>query len=194
MEKIRVFLNRYYVLVTIYFLLALALILFAVLFLDDIQAPTDMLIYNIFGTLAILGYLQSYQFTFKKMKISLAIGNTRKQIYRRYLLRLLISLGLSVLLVVYYITIFKLYVNQYFDYSKIIFLPLVTVILSLLGFFEGLLRIKFYWVIAILTVIVGGLAWVVISIPIPYHWDGILLVVATLFVFINRFFIFSKTM
>ena len=194
MEKIKVFLNRYYVLVTIYFLLALALILFAVLFLDDIQAPTDMLIYNIFGTLAILGYLQSYHFTLKKMKMSLAIGNTRKQIYQRYLLRLLISLGLSILLVVYYIIIFKLYVNQYFDYSKIIFLPLVTVILSLLGFFEGLLRFKFYWMLAILTLIVGGLAWVVISIPIPYYWDGILLIVATLFVFINRFIIFSKTM
>ncbi|MGD9605416.1 MAG: hypothetical protein AB7V00_04610 [Bacilli bacterium] len=186
MEKIKAFFNHYFVLVSIYFILALMLILFSVIFLDDIKAPSNILIYNIFGTLAILGYWESYQLGKKKLRLALSVGITRKQAFAKYIFRLLLSLGLSILLVGYYILIFKLYVNQYFDYSKVIFLPLVTVILSLLGFLEGLLHFKFVGVMIILGLISFGLIAIIIFVSIPFYFDIILLGIALVLAFINR--------
>ena len=187
MNKIKTFFDRYVVILVLYFLLALVLILFSVLFLDDIKAPSNMLIYNIFGTLALLGYWQSYQLTSKKLRWSLAIGKTRRQIYNRYLKRLALSLGLSSLLVVYYIFVFKWYVNRSFNYSNIIFLPIVTLFLSLLGFLEGLLRLNSKVALLVLILLFGGVIAIVLLLPIPYYGNLVVLAGAGLLVFVNRF-------
>jgi hypothetical protein len=178
MNNIKKFFTNYAVQLGLFFILALFLILVSVIFLEDIKAPSDILVYNIFGTLGIAGFLHSFQLANKKLWLYLAIGKTRKQVYYQYLGRIVLSLGLSLFLVGYYILIFKLYVNQYFDYSKMFFLPLVSITLALVGFLIGLLRVKHLWVNIGLGLAICGLTLIIYFLEIVYYWDILLLVLA----------------
>ncbi|GEM_PF-2979869 len=175
MQKINAFFKNYYVQLTLFFLLALFLILVSIVFLEDIGADSDILIYNIFGTLAFSGLLFSFHLSKTKIRQQTQAGKTRQDIYKDYLLRLMASLGVSVLLVAYYIILFKIYVNQQFDYEKILFLPMVTLFISLVGFLMGMLRMKRVWLYALFGILLGGLVLIVINFSIGYHLDLVLL-------------------
>lgn len=167
------------------FLLALVLIFVSVIFLNDIKAPSNILIYNIFGTLGISSFLENVQLAKNKLRRFVNIGITRRDVYFDYLKRLLFSIVLSLLLVAFYIFIFKLYVDAFFDYSKVIFLPLVAALLSQIGFLVGLFRFKNAIVHIIFGLVVGGLVIVVYFLEIVYYWDILLFVLNGLLVLLN---------
>jgi len=175
MQKINAFFKNYYVQLTLFFLLALFLILVSIVFLEDIGANSDILIYNIFGTLAFSGLLYSFHLSKTKIRQLTQAGKTRADIYKDYMLRLIASLGVSVLLVAYYIVLFKIYVNEQFDYDKILFLPMMTLFLSLLGFLLGMLKMKTVWLYVLFGILLGGLALIVINFQIGYYLDLALL-------------------
>lgn len=171
MQKLSAFFKNYYVQLTLFFLLALFLILVSIVFLEDIGADSDILIYNLFGTLAFSGLLYSFHLSKTKLRQLTQAGKTRADIYKDYLLRLGASLGFSVLLVVYYIVLFKIYVNQQFDYEKILFLPMMALFLSLVGFLLGMLKMKRLWLYVFFGILLGGLSLAVIKLPITYYFD-----------------------
>jgi hypothetical protein len=175
MQKINAFFKNYYVQLTLFFLLALFLILVSIVFLEDIGADSDILIYNIFGTLAFSGLLFSFHLSKTKIRQLAQAGKTRADIYKDYMLRLIVSVGVSVLLVAYYIVLFKIYVNEQFDYDKILFLPMMTLFLSLLGFLLGMIRMKTVWLYVLFGILLGGLALIVIYFQIGYYLDLALL-------------------
>jgi hypothetical protein len=175
MQKINAFFKNYYVQLTLFFLLALFLILVSIVFLEDIGANSDILIYNIFGTLAFSGLLFSFHLSKTKLRQLTQAGKTRADIYKDYLLRLMAGLGVSVLLVAYYIVLFKIYVNQQFDYEKILFLPMVTLFISLVGFLMGMLRMKRVWLYVLFGILLGGLALIVIKLSLTFYLDLVLL-------------------
>ncbi len=184
-EKLQHIFQLHMVQVVGMFLLALVLIFVSVIFLNDIKAPSNILIYNIFGTLGISSFLENVQLAKNKLRRFVNIGITRRDVYFDYLKRLLFSIVLSLLLVAFYIFIFKLYVDAFFDYSKVIFLPLVAALLSQIGFLVGLFRFKNTIVHIIFGLVVGGLVVIVYFLEIVYYWDILLFVLNGLLVFLN---------
>jgi len=164
-------------------LLTFILIFIAIVLFEDVGLDNSMLIYNIYGTLALVSFLYSYHSSNKKLYNDVSFGITRKEFFFSYLKNIGLVLGLSLIFVIYYMIIFKLIiVNNHsilktFNLQKIICLPLVFLGLSFLGFLLGILKMRkqfFYTLVSILsTLIVLGVTYI----GIKYYFNIMLGVV-----------------
>lgn len=139
-------------------ILTLVLILIAIILFDDVGLDQSMLIYNIFGTLTLIGFLYSFQMASNKLYNALSFGVSRKKYYLAYLKNIVFVLLIALLFGVYYIFIYKLIIDTnvvifvLFDLNRIIYLPTLFLSLSFLGFLFGIAKMKrgYLYLLAIL--------------------------------------------
>lgn len=175
--------------------LALLLIMVSIVLFEDVGLDNSILIYNIFGTISLIGFLYSYALTKKNIRIDFGIGVTRKQIYKSYLKNILVVLLISLFLVAYYILIFKIVIvknislNKYFDMRILIFLPLIFLSLSFLGFFLGMMKIHSGLVYSLIALITTVIVLVIIYLTVAYFLNLILFIIVLGLGFLNYYLI-----
>lgn len=175
--------------------LALLLIMVSIVLFEDVGLDNSILIYNIFGTISLIGFLYSYALTKKNIRIDFGIGVTRKQIYKSYLKNILVVLLISLFLVAYYILIFKIVIvknislNKYFDIRILIFLPLIFLSLSFLGFFLGMMKIHSGLVYSLIALITTVIVLVIIYLTVAYFLNLILFIIVLGLGFLNYYLI-----
>ncbi|MDD4000587.1 MAG: hypothetical protein PHX62_06820 [Bacilli bacterium] len=170
---------------------ALLLITVLIILLDDIAFDHRILIYALFGTIAAIGFLYSYSLTKRNARIRLSFGYTRKAIYKNYLKNTLICLLVSIFLAAYYMLIYNL-VNNYkfsildvFDLREVVFLPLVYLLLSFLGFFLGVFKMSRNLFYSLFTFIIAFLVIILIYYTITNLLNYLLLGIAIIFGILN---------
>ncbi|MCK9536163.1 MAG: hypothetical protein M0R05_01020 [Bacilli bacterium] len=189
--------HNYFFQLGLAFVSALFLIMVAIVLFEDIDLDNTMLIYNIFGTLTLVGFIYSYNLTKKHLRSKLEVGITRKQIYRNYFVNIMITLIVALFLVAYYMFVYKkvikntLTILQLFDFKKMLFLPLVFLLVSFIGFVFGIIQIKRKVFYLLFTVIVMGLIIVVIYFSIAYFINLILLAAVLIMGMINYLLIIN---
>lgn len=175
--------------------LALFLIMVSIVLFEDVGLDNSILIYNIFGTISLIGFLYSYALTKKNIRVDFGMGVTRKQIYKSYLKNTLLVLFISLFLVAYYILIFKIVImknislNKFFDMRILIFLPLIFLSLSFLGFFLGIMKIHSGFVYSLIALITTIIVLVIIYLTIAYFLNLILLLIVLGLGFLNYYLI-----
>lgn len=170
-DKITNFFNNANVKMVLILLGTLLLIMVSIILFADVGLDNTMLIYNIFGTLALVGFLYSFHITKRKLYSDLALGRTRKQFFYIYLKNIFFVLGIASFLVVYYILVYKLIIDTglpllaIFDFKKIISLPAGFIALSFLGFTLGILKMNsgLFYTLASIIAIISTLSIIYIS-------------------------------
>ncbi|MDI9507806.1 MAG: hypothetical protein WBL47_05995 [Bacilli bacterium] len=194
-EKYHRLTQNYFAQLVVAFVSALLLIMTAIVLFEDIDLDNTMLIYNIYGTLALVGFIYSYNLTKKHLRSELEVGVTRKRIYRNYLFNTLISLMISLFLVAYYMFIYKkvirntLTLPQLFDFKKIIFLPLIYLLISFSGFILGIIQMRKKVFYVLFSIVVSGLVLIIIYLSITYYVNMALLLAVLILAVINYFLI-----
>lgn len=144
-------------------LLTFLLILVSIILFEDVGLNNSILIYNIFGTLALISFLFSFHTTSRKLYNELSLGVSRKEFYIKYLKNIGFVLILSLAFIIYYLFIYKLIIDdnipllESFDLGKLIYLPMVFLSLSFLGFLLGILKMRkafFYTLVIIITTLI----------------------------------------
>lgn len=144
-------------------LLTFLLILVSIILFEDLGLNNSILIYNIFGTLALISFLFSFHTTSRKLYNELSLGVSRKEFYIKYLKNIGFVLILSLAFIIYYLFIYKLIIDdnipllESFDIGKLIYLPMVFLSLSFLGFLLGILKMRktfFYTLVIIITTLI----------------------------------------
>lgn len=144
-------------------LLTFLLILVSIILFEDLGLNNSILIYNIFGTLALISFLFSFHTTSRKLYNELSLGVSRKEFYIKYLKNIGFVLILSLAFIIYYLFIYKLIIDdnipllESFDLGKLIYLPMVFLSLSFLGFLLGILKMRkafFYTLVIIITTLI----------------------------------------
>lgn len=154
-------------------LLTFLLILVSIILFEDLGLNNSILIYNIFGTLALISFLFSFHTTSRKLYNELSLGVSRKEFYIKYLKNIGFVLILSLAFIIYYLFIYKLIIDdnipllESFDLGKLIYLPMVFLSLSFLGFLLGILKMRktFFYTLAIIitTLIVVSIIYISIK-------------------------------
>jgi len=166
--------------------LTLLLILISLILFEDLNLDTSMLIYNIYGTIALVGFLYSFHTTNKKLYNDLSLGISRKRFYKKYLKNTFFILTITIFFVAYYIFLYKLIIAgnkpvfDEFRLEMLTYLSTIFLCLSFLGFFLGILKIKkgiFYPLVFIIIVL--------IVLSIIYFMDFYLLSILLGIVFIS---------
>ena len=155
--KIKEYLDNYYVQLGSFFLLALILIFVSIVLFEDINLDNMILVQNIYGTLALTGFLYSYDLSKRRLRNDLEIGLTRKEVYRLYLFQVFISLVFASFIVLYYAWIHQHVIKESFVVKEIAFLAVVYLALSFFGFFLGIFKIRklfFHILSAVITIII----------------------------------------
>lgn len=191
-QKILKIWNNYYVQLFIAFLLTLLLISVAILFIEEINLDNTILIYNIFGTLALVAFISGYNSTKKGMKTQLEFGITRKKIYINHILDTLVIVTVSIALVFYYMYVYirAIHSNLYFFASHfnvpgMIFLPLTFLFTAAAGFTFGIVQIKAKTFYPLFVIAVTGLIFIAIKYSYMYMINIILAVLILIIGFIN---------
>jgi len=189
--------QNYFLQLSVAFLAAILLIMVSIVLFEDIQLDNTMLIYNIFGNLTLVGFIFSYNLTKKHLRSQLEVGKTRKQIFLNYIVNILITLIVALFLVAYYIFIYKQIIKntstitQLFDMKKLLFLPLIFLLVSSLGFMLGIIQIKKKIFYLLFTAIITGLVIIVIYYSIAYYINIILLIIVFIAIPINYLLIIN---
>jgi hypothetical protein len=174
---------------------ALFLIMAATVLFEDINLDNTMLIYNIFGTLTMVGFIFSYNLTKKHLRSELEAGVTRKRVYRNYLVNTFIVLAVSLFIAAYYMFIYKTIIKntltllEIFDFRKIVFLPLIFLLISFSGFILGLIQMRKRFFYTLFIAFVCGLVLIIIYLSITYYINIILLAAVIMLIVINYFLI-----
>ena len=184
--------NNYYVQLITVFVLALALILVSIVLFEDIDLDNIILIRNIFGTLAISGFLYSYDLSRRRFRNDLQMGLTRKKIYKTYLFQVFISLVVASFLVIYYMLIYRHVIRETFDIKEILSLPILFLILSFLGFFLGMFKMKKNYVYLIFSLLTISIVLIISYYSIAYFLDIIILTLVIILGVINYYLIMKK--
>lgn len=192
-EKLTNFLNKDIVKLIAVIFSILLLILISVILFEDIDLDNRILIYNIFGTLALAGFLYSYSLTKKNTPLKLSMGITRKTIYLGYLKNTIFSLLISLFIAVFYMLIYNLVIYkkfsilEVFDLREVVFLPMVYLILSSLGFFLGVYKLqsKIFYSLSVLIAVI--LVLVIIFFGVAYWLTIVLFTFGVSFQVINYF-------
>jgi hypothetical protein len=192
-EKLTNFLNKDIVKLIAVIFSILLLILISVILFEDIDLDNRILIYNIFGTLALAGFLYSYSLTKKNTPLKLSMGITRKTIYFGYLKNTIFSLLTSLFIAVFYMLIYNLVIYkkfsilEVFDLREVVFLPMVYLILSSLGFFLGVYKLqsKIFYSLSVLIAVI--LVLVIIFFGVAYWLTIVLFTFGVSFQVINYF-------
>lgn len=144
-------------------ILTLLLIMIALILFEDVGLDNSMLIYNIFGTLALVSFLYSFHTTSKKLYNDLCLGTTRKEFYIKYLKNIILVLFIALFFVAYYILSYWLIIPtntpifEIFDLKTLIYLPTLFLGLSFFGFLLGIIKLKrkfFYTIAGFITAMV----------------------------------------
>lgn len=144
-------------------LLTLLLIMVSLILFEDVGLNNALLIYNIFGTLALISFLYSFYATSRKLYNDLSLGVSRKEFYINYLKNIGLVLLISIFLVIYYILVYKIIIGvnvpifESFDLGKLIYLPIMFLAVTFLGFTLGIVKLKkrfFYTLVGIITILV----------------------------------------
>lgn len=173
---------------------ALFLITVSIILFDDIAFDNRIFIYALFGTIALTGFLYSFSLTGKEAWMRLSFGVTRKAIYRKYILNSFLSLVVSVFLAAYYMVIYylvydhDLLITEVFNFREVVFLPLVYLALSFLGFFLGMCKMNRNIFYTLTGIIVVSLSVVVIYFSITNWMNFLLLAFSIVFGMVNYFF------
>lgn len=173
---------------------ALFLITVSIILFDDIAFDNRIFIYALFGTIALTGFLYSFSLTGKEAWMRLSFGVTRKAIYRKYILNSFLSLVVSVFLAAYYMVIYylvydhDLLITEVFNFREVVFLPLVYLALSFLGFFLGMCKMNRNIFYTLTGIIVVSLSVVVIYFSITNWMNYLLLAFSIVFGMVNYFF------
>jgi hypothetical protein len=143
--------------------LTLILILISLILFEDLDLDPSMLIYNIYGTIALVSFLYSFYTTNKKLYNDLSLGVNRKSFYIRYLKNIFFVLGISLFFIAYYILLYKFIIGDNkpifaeFKLEILIYLSTIFLSLSFLGFLLGILKMKrgiFYTLAIIITTLI----------------------------------------
>lgn len=173
---------------------ALFLITVSIILFDDIAFDNRIFIYALFGTIALTGFLYSFSLTGKEAWMRLSFCVTRKAIYRKYILNSFLSLVVSVFLAAYYMVIYylvydhDLLITEVFNFREVVFLPLVYLALSFLGFFLGMCKMNRNIFYTLTGIIVVSLSVVVIYFSITNWMNYLLLAFSIVFGMVNYFF------
>lgn len=144
-------------------ILTLLLIMVSIILFEDMDLNSSMLIYNIYGTLILVSFLYSFHTTSKKLYIDLSLGVSRKDFYKKYLKNIIFVLIISLFFVAYYILAYKLIIGlnkpifDEFRLQILIYLPIIFLSLSFLGFALGIVKMKrrfFYTIVFVVSVLV----------------------------------------
>jgi hypothetical protein len=171
--------------------------LVVIILFDDIDLDNRILVYNTFATLAIAGFLFSYSLTKKNLLLKLAMGKTRRAIYLSYLRKTILSLFVSLLLAAFYMLIYNLILKskfsfmQVFDFREIIFLPLVYLVLSSLGFFLGIYKVQSKVFYILTGFIIAALVLLIIYFSVAY-WLTLTLFLFTILFGVFNYLLFMK--
>ena len=155
-------------------ILTLLLIMVSIILFEDMDLNSLMFIYNIYGTLILVSFLYSFHTTSKKLYIDLSLGICRRDFYIKYLKNILFVLGISLFFVVYYIFSYKLIIGlnkpifSEFRLQVLIYLPIVFLSLSFLGFTFGIVKMKRGFFFTIVFVISALVVFSVIYLTIVY--------------------------
>lgn len=191
------FINNDFVKLATVIIAAIFLITISIILFDDIQFDNRILIFAIFGTVALAGFLYSFALTRKNVWIRLSFGITRKEIYKNYLKNSLIALLISIFLAAYYMVIYNLVyfhqvsIAEVFDLREVVFLPLIYLILSFLGFFLGIFKMNRSIFYSLAVFIIVCLVLIIIYYTITNWLNYTLLGFAILFGGIN-YLLFMK--
>lgn len=185
------FINNDFVKLATVIIAAIFLITISIILFDDIQFDNHILIFAIFGTVALAGFLYSFALTRKNVWIRLSFGITRKEIYKNYLKNSLIALLISIFLAAYYMVIYNLVYAEVFDLREVVFLPLIYLILSFLGFFLGIFKMNRSIFYSLAVFIIVCLVLIIIYYTITNWLNYTLLGFAILFGGIN-YLLFMK--
>lgn len=185
------FINNDFVKLATVIIAAIFLITISIILFDDIQFDNRILIFAIFGTVALAGFLYSFALTRKNVWIRLSFGITRKEIYKNYLKNSLIALLISIFLAAYYMVIYNLVYAEVFDLREVVFLPLIYLILSFLGFFLGIFKMNRSIFYSLAVFIIVCLVLIIIYYTITNWLNYTLLGFAILFGGIN-YLLFMK--
>ena len=173
-DKLLTLWNNYYIQLLIVVLSAVLLIIISIVLLEDIDFDNRMLIYNIFGSLTLVGFLHSYNSIKKGLKTQLEIGITRKEIFQKYIINMIVTSLVSIGLVVFYMYVYaRVIVNTLqlfasFDLAKMLFLPIVFLLASSFGFTLGILRTKKTIVYSMFVVLIIALVYIIVHAEINY--------------------------
>ncbi|HEY8396152.1 MAG TPA: hypothetical protein VIK96_05170 [Bacilli bacterium] len=176
---------------------ALFLITVSIILFNDIAFDNRILIYALFGTIALTGFLYSFALSGKNAWIRLSFGITRKEIYKNYIKNSILCLIVSIFLAAYYMVIYNLVykhnlmITKVFDLREVVFLPLIYLILSFLGFFLGIFKMNRNLFYTLTGIIVTCLVLIIIFYTIAYWLNFVLLGFAILFGLVN-YLLFMK--
>lgn len=144
-------------------ILTLLLIMVSLILFEDLDLNPSMLIYNIYGTIALVSFLYSFHTASKKLYNDLSLGISRKQVYKRYLKNTFFVLLISMFFVGYYIFSYRVIIGgstpvfEEFKLEVLIYLTSIFLSLSFLGFQLGILKMKsgfFYSIVVVIIVLV----------------------------------------
>jgi hypothetical protein len=125
------------------------------------------------------------------------MGKTRRAIYLSYLRKTILSLFVSLLLAAFYMLIYNLILKskfsfmQVFDFREIIFLPLVYLVLSSLGFFLGIYKVQSKVFYILTGFIIAALVLLIIYFSVAY-WLTLTLFLFTILFGVFNYLLFMK--
>jgi predicted acyltransferase len=110
-DRFKKLMNNYYFQLFWVIIIALILIMISIVLVEDIDMDNRIFRFNLFGTLALIGFLYSYSLTKKNIRNDLSVGMTRKETYLSYLKNVFIALFVAQFFVIYYMVIYKIVIN-----------------------------------------------------------------------------------
>lgn len=184
-NKFKDLFKNYYIQIFTFSLLTLTLILVSIVLFEDIALDNIILIRNIFGTLAIIGFLYSYDLSHRRLRNDLEMGLTRKEVYKAYIIQVAISLFVACFIVTYYMLIYSYVIKQPFNIKDILILPVIFLGLSFLGFFLGIykMRKRIFYILS--GTLIVGIVLIITNFGMPYFVDIILLTLVIILGVVN---------
>lgn len=174
-------LSSWVIILLMFVALALGLILN-----DNLGLESNVILYNILGSLSLMGFLYSYNLSKRTIKTYLDFGINRREFFRKYLLNVLFMLGIMILFIAVYILVYELVFAfdisflEMFKIWDLVFLLLVFLLTSFLGLLLGTFKLNIWLLYVIIIVVAAGLLFVFLRLDVDWLINLISLVFISL--------------
>lgn len=174
-------LSSWVIILLMFVALALGLILN-----DNLGLESNVILYNILGSLSLMGFLYSHNLSKRTIKTYLDFGINRREFFRKYLLNVLLMLGIMILFIAVYILVYELVFAfdisflEMFKIWDLVFLLLVFLLTSFLGLLLGTFKLNIWLLYVIIIVVAAGLLFVFLRLDVDWLINLISLVFISL--------------
>lgn len=174
-------LSSWVIILLMFVALALGLILN-----DNLGLESNVILYNILGSLSLMGFLYSHNLSKRTIKTYLDFGINRREFFRKYLLNVLFMLGIMILFIAVYILVYELVFAfdisflEIFKIWDLVFLLLVFLLTSFLGLLLGTFKLNIWLLYVIIIVVAAGLLFVFLRLDVDWLINLISLVFISL--------------